>query len=198
MAQDKAVNTEKYAGPGKLSSAIGSTFLWSIPASIVMGISTLPLIKGTFDALSSAVFTAPKILRDSKAENFFELAKDTIEAAPKIKGKGWAIAGAGTSIAMVIYGAVSGWLKAGKAKEQFESLKLEVAVKDTEIEGLHTQVGGLHQEAQAHRAGFAERHAKKEHASHAEKASGHHSENASHADSVRVSRHESEHAEQAI
>lgn len=147
MAKDsKEVNTEKYQGPGRVASAIGSGTLWSIPASIVSGVAAIPAIKSVMD--------------NPNLRNFSE-----------IKGKGIAVAGAVAGLGMTVYGYVNGWSKAAKAKKQFEALKAQVGSHEARAEALEMQVNGLNEEVSTHRKRFTDMHqSRAEHGSHAQAA----------------------------
>ena len=182
MAQDKAVDTEKYAGSGRVVSALGKASLFYIPGSVLT-----------------------KMAISKWGENAFNAGHDfgsygELLSIKGVKGKGLALTLAIGSIAASIYGLVSGWKGAAKGKAQFEELKSQNGMKDQAIGGLQTQVVGLQQEVGAHRS-FAEQHAKKQpigfhvpepHGNHAEKHASH-GEHASHADAVRASQAEAAH-----
>lgn len=162
MAKDSGA--EKYQGPGRFTSAVGGIVLWSIPAGIISGLSTLPVIKSMVGAL-------PEM---AKVESL----KDALSIIPKIKGVGWLVAGAVASLGTVVYGAVSNWRKVGKAEAQLQELRVESVAKDGELanvtnardvavdmgHSMEKRIAELETEVKEHRS-FAERHAKKESAS---------------------------------
>lgn len=180
MAQDKAVNTEKYQGSGKLVSAIGRSSLLAGVTSVI----ALPLasIKGgkIFDQLNSLPEN-----KEISQQAFDKLVSKATYRNPVV------LVLLALPVVSLIYGLISGARASSKGKAQFEALKSEAEVKDglitglqTRITGLETQVSGLHQEVQGHRANFAERHPKKESPAHAPKDHG------SHGETVRASQHE--------
>ena len=177
MAQDKAVDTEKYAGSGRVVSALGSFSLWAVPSVLIGGIFSIPLLKSAHIA----------------------------EDVSQLKGKALATVGGIAALGGLAYGTFSGWRNAAKGKAQFEELKSQNQQKEQAIGGLQTQVVGLQQEVGAHRS-FAEQHAKKQpigfhvpepHGNHAEKHASH-AEHASHADAVRASQAEAAQAGHVI
>lgn len=180
MAQDKQISNEKYQGSGRLVSALGKASLFSIPASLLNGFAGVRFINN----LDDAGFNPTSVKEAMQIKD--------------VKGRGLFIGTSVLAVTGLVYGLISGWRTSSRGKAQFEGMKSEAVANEAKIEGLQTQVSGLHQEVQGHRASFAERHAKKEHASHAEKAGGHHGEHGSHAEAARASQHEAENAQHAM
>ena len=144
MADKSKADTEKYTGPGKITSALGGGLLWYIPGTIVSAISAIPL-------------------RNT-------IAKDGVaESLPKTKGFALAIAGLVAGIGLSVYGAIRGWGKARKAEEQFNELKSQRNELIVRNEALQTQVQGLNEEIGSHRKRFSETISPKSiHGSHAD------------------------------
>jgi hypothetical protein len=140
------VNVEKYEGPGRVTSAIGSSFLWGIPAALVSVGSMIPAIMNG--------------VRAKSLEGWLQQGA---------KGAKRGILGITVGTAIGIYGIISGWKKAGKAEEQFNTLKSQRDVANARSEGLESKVKGLNEEVntyrKSHSAGMASRAAHGSHAS---------------------------------
>ena len=93
---DTTLGTEKYDGPGRITSALGIGAVAAIPAAMIKYLSGIRM--GVIDGELQAIAT---------------------------KGRGLAAVGAVVGASMVVYGWVRGWKNANKGKEQFETMKAE-------------------------------------------------------------------------
>jgi hypothetical protein len=131
MSDKPKTDTEKYAGPGKITSAIGGWILWGIPGSVVTALSGLPL-RNTIETSGMA------------------------ESLPKTKGFALGITGLVVGFGLAAYGAIRGWGKARKGEEQFNELKSQRNELNARNQAMETQVQGLNEEVGMNRKRFTE------------------------------------------
>ena len=174
MAQDSAVNTEKYIGPGKAGQAFAVGTTWGV----------VGLAAGSVTGLVGI----GKALKDTLAK--------AVNGAPTTGLKGSTLLKVASLMAPVAFliGGVRGWMQAGKMRHQFETLQVErteaqmrAEVAEAKLETVssalqetQTKFTDMHR-SQAHHGSMAAHHSKAEHGSHA--------------DAVRASQHEASEVE---
>lgn len=152
MVDKSKTDTEKYAGPGKIGSAVGGSAVWGALGVVTTALLSWPLIAAANKGEVVGAETLWKTLRNAKGGNF-------------------AIFGAAAGIGLLIYGAIRGWGKARKGEEQFNELKSQRDELNARNDGLQTQVQGLNEEVGVHRKRFSEGlHSRAAHGSHADAA----------------------------
>ena len=150
MVDKSKTDTEKYAGTGKIGSALGGWALWSIPGGIIASILSIPLAKWLAEAVEAA---------------------SNSQVMPRVRGGVPATFGVIAGLGVAVYGAIRGWGKARKGEEQFNELKSQRNELNIRNEALQTQIQGLNEEVGVHRKRFSEGiNSRSAHGSHAEAA----------------------------
>ena len=116
----KDVDTNKYQGPGRIASAMGDSYLYSLGGLATGGAVTAVAAKTILKEDGKMVGQATHFLKE------FGSTEATHAHGKAALVTYAALAGAGVvGTVGQIYGLVHGWNKASRGKKQFEALKVE-------------------------------------------------------------------------